>query len=974
MDGNIGTKKNAKHSKITKTVVLVVMAIILIAVVAGNVVCGVFSEMITTYFGGFGLDTSNIDYASSQAACEAIEAEGAVLVKNENDALPLKDVKKINVFGWSSISPSYSGGGSGSSNSLSLAKDFFAGFENAGFEYNKKLETFYRNYKAKRGDFSWSKSYPYLDLIEPDASEVEKEIEDAKAFSNVAVVVISRFGGEHQDIPKTQVKWNKAEDKTRTYLDATKEEEDLLKLLGKNFDKVIVIVNSTNSMNLGFVAAKEVDAALVVGAMGQYGSYSVGKILKGEITPSGKLADTAAYDLSTAATYATSPDGMNADTEKGSVRIYKGTTADYYVDYLENIYVGYKWYETADSAGFWSSDYALNKWGVKKYEDVVQYPFGYGLSYTDFEWKVKSVSPASGAEITSATEITVNVSVKNVGSEKGKETVQLYYEPPYTTGGIEKASKNLCAFIKTVELAPGKEETLTLKFSAGDMKSYDCYDRNNNGFCGYELEKGEYKIYVSTDAHNAANIEKSQITYTVAESEKIGKDAVTEKAVINRFTGNEAVDNGISVDGSTTEGEIYYMTRADFVDSFPTVSTESRSKKVVMARNEYAHLDKHYAGVEKLPQTADVGLRLYENGELNKELINELGKDYNASVWDDLLSQISEKELIAIVEGGGYGTAEIKSVGKEKFIDIDGPQGLNDTNMTSGGKTNFTFFPSETVLAQTWNTVLSFGYGQTIGNEAKEAGVSGWYAPGANIHRSPFGGRNFEYYSEDAYLSGKMAANTIAGATSKGLYCYLKHFAVNETANNGSGASVGMYTWLTEQAMREVYLKGFEIAVKEGPANAVMAAYNFIGASWCGGSYALMTNVLREEWGFNGTVVTDYSDGSVNSDPDQGLRAGTDIWLAGAHAGLGEFNDKKSDIALNCMRRAAKNVLYTYCNTLYRQSTFDPTSVTHRGAANVAKTWVWLLVAVDILVVAMSGVWVYFVFFKGKKEKSQEAA
>ncbi len=956
---------------LSKILQLVGMGIIVAVLIVANIVAGIFGDMITVYFGGYGLDTSKIDATKSEAVCERIEAEGIVLLKNEGDLLPLKDTTKVNVFGWSAIDPVYSGGGSGSSNSLKRAVTFLDGLTNNGFTYNTELIDFYKEYKKGREDNNyWSQSYPYLNLIEPQVTQVEPLIGSAKAFSDTAIVFIARLGGEHQDIPKTQVKWKGTEDTSRTYLDITVEEEDLLSLVCDNFQKVIVITNSTNTMNLSFMDDAKIKAGLSVGAFGQYGGNAIAKVLKGDVTPSGKTADTYAYDFATNPTYANSPDGQRVNTDKGSVKTYKDSYTNgskHYIDYAENIYVGYKWYETADAEDYWRSQGG--------YEKVVQYPFGYGMSYTDFEWNLLSITPSNGATITDETEITVKLNVTNVGNLSGKDVVQLYFGGQYVEGGIEKSSKNLIAFAKTTELeATGGEKTtqlVTLTFTGADLKSYDCYNKSglvSNG--GYVLDKGEYKFYISTDAHNVKDAENMTFSYNVEETIVIEKDEVTNNKVENLFTGDNALDAGISVDGANTDQNILYLTRENFEDTFPIV--EAR-------RNRGFNLDQNflcdYSDTDVMPTQGVAGnLSLTnEDNSLNMELISKLGSNYNDPAWESLLNQITNKELIEIVEGGGYRTVAVESIGKPEVIDLDGPQGINDTNMTQGStNVKFTFYPSETVLAQTWSVELSYTYGLNIAYEAGQANVSGWYAPAVDLHRTPFGGRNFEYYSEDAYLSGKMAANTIAGATNNGLYCYVKHFAVNETASNGQGASSGMYTWLTEQAMRENYLKGFEIAIKEGGANAVMAAYSNVGAVTCTGSYALLTGVLRTEWGFKGTVITDYSDGSDACDPDQGLRAGTDMWLAGARAGLGSFNDKTSATAVSCMRRAAKNVIYTYCNTLYRQANYDPAEgesqfaveVSNRAAGDVAMFWVLGVVAIDVVAMAGVGFWAYMVLFK----------
>lgn len=994
--------------KTLKVLQAVAMGLLIIALIAGNIAAYLFSDVIGNYLNGYDLDTSNIDFSKTSAVCEQIEAEGMVLLKNGKldngeNSLPLKDtVKRVNVFGWSSIAPAYSGGGSGDSGSVDKAVTFYQALENVGITPNPALKTAYEKYSSgRKNDNYWSQSYPYLNLIEPTADELKSAVnmQEALEYSTTAIVFITRLGGEHQDLPKRQVKYKLATDETRTYLDISTEEEGLLDLIEQTgFKNVIVIANSINTMNLDFVDRDCVKSAITVGAFGQYGANAVAKALVGEVNPSGKTVDTYAYDLSTAATYANSPDGQEVNTLTAGVKKYSDSSR-YYMDYQEGIYVGYKWYETADAEGFWDTDFAKTTWGIKNgYKDVVQYPFGYGLSYTEFSWNLVSVSPAPGSTITADTEIKLTVEVENVGSVPGMEVVEVYYGAEFK-GGIEKSAKNLIGFQKTVELDPvdsEKEDAVkstkfTISFKASDMASYDYNDANSNGHEGYELEGGEYKIYLSEDAHNSATLkndkDSSVITYTVEKT--IDIDYVDGKEVYNRFTGNEASDNGISSDGTNVNQNVTYMTRNDFTTTFPTQHLTSRKQgfKIANDWNTFKDTDETYT------QGASGDLKLYvetkdESNNIkfvpNLELVKELGKDYDSEKWTQLLNQMTTDDLIELFLKGGYQTLTVTSISKPLLRALDGPMGLNGSVMT-GKKYDYTFFPSETVLGQTWNEKLAYTYGLVIGYEASNS-VSGWYAPACNLHRSPFGGRNYEYYSEDAFISGKMAANTIKGAANNGVYCCLKHFAVNETANIQSGASIGLHTWVTEQAMRENYLKAFEIAVKEGEANAVMNAYNCIGGTWCGGSYALLEEVLRGEWGFKGSVITDaWTPGNDEYDFDLGLRAGTNIVLNSSNtvAANSKLKDKSSKTALACLRDSAHNTLYTLCNTLARQEEYlaakergeNPdgdmfaVEIGGKGASSGSKIWILWLVLLDVVVVGLVSVWAYFVFFKKPLKK-----
>ncbi len=982
-----------KTKKIIRCAIIIFIVCVLIA---ADVLACLFSDAIGTYLGGYDIDVSNIDFTKSKELCEEIEAEGLVLLKNDDTvsgkkSLPLADsVNKVNIFGWSSISPAYSGGGSGDSGSTDKAVSFYQALENEGIEYNKSLYEMYVGYKGKRDDDNyWGKQYPYLNLIEPNANYIEEKVdlESVKQFSDTAIVFLSRLGGEHQDLPKRQVKWGgQVTDESRTYLDITKEEEELFKLVSRlGFDNVIVIVNSINSLNLSFLKNSSINSAINVGALGQYGATAVVKAIKGLINPSGKTTDTYVYDFSTNPTYVNSPDGHIINTASSGVKSYSNEKDMYYIDYQENIYLGYKWYETADKDGFWDTDFAKNKWKISNgYADVVQYPFGYGLSYTDFKWDIVSVSPSRGSSIDADTEISITVRVENTGSVKGADVVQLYYEAPYLSGGIEKASKNLCAFQKTVQLNPngsdGSSTEIILSCKASDMASYDYDDANKNGHIGYELEKGEYTLYLSTDSHNLAKIDgtnnDSKISFKVKNDIKISE--IDESEVYNKFTDDSALDNAVSCDGSNTDQNIKYLTRKNFEKSFPKGTTTQRKIDFKLSNdwNTYNDTD------EKSKQGVSGNLKLFdEKGNANYDLINKLGSNYDDPKWEDLLNQMTKDDLVNLYLLGGYQTCEIESIGKPKLLDLDGPQGLNGSVMTNKS-TDFVFYPSETVLAQSWSHELAYKYGMTVGYEAK-AGVSGWYAPACNLHRSPFGGRNYEYYSEDAYLSGMMAANTITGAKNSGLYCYLKHFALNETASCGNNSSIGLFTWVTEQALREVYLKSFEIAIKDGGANAVMVAYNKIGSVWCGGSYALLNGILRDEWNFKGSVVTDaWVPSNGEYDFDLGLRSGVNIILNSSNTSIAnrKLKDKTSTTALHCLRESAHSTLYTLCNTLYQQYEYTKavdsgkkadmvvTSVNIKGNnGHSLDTWAYILIAVNVVVISGLLIWLYFIFIKKNK-------
>ncbi len=974
------TNKNKKMLKIVQGCIIGLLTLVLIA---ANVVVWYFADLITLAINGFGLNTDNLNTDLSETVVQDIAAEGVVLLRNEYDTLPLNGITtdadgkmKINVFGWSATDNGFmiAGVGSTSPTKKTGITSLLKGLESQGFVYNKDVIDFYEDFQAEReGPLnSQEVDFPFFNLIEPKIDDVQPYIDEAVDFSNYAMVVLSRRGGEGKDLPREQHKsGGLPNDNTRTYLQISTEEEDLISSVVATFgsDKTIVIINTGNVMEAGFLEEYDVGAALWVGPMGQSGVKSVVDVLKGEINPSGKTTDTWAYQLKDAASYATGNNGCFSNSAKGGVKQYSDS-ADYYIDYNEGIYVGYKWYETADAEGYWDE-----RGG---YESVVQYPFGHGLTYGEgFEWEVTSVSPASGSTITETTDISVTVKVtNNDDTYTGKDVVQLYYTPQYYANGIEKAAKNLVAFAKTDAIEPGKSDEVTLTFKAGDMKSYDYNDANGNDFTGYELEHGSYTISVSTDAHNASTATGSVITYNVASDIKMRE--VDGAEVVNQFTGT-AGDFGLSVDGSNAGQNITYMTRSNFAGTFPKITTETRAlahtvtnAKLYTDNNSYTMPTQGVAG----------DLKLYNSEEdMNIELIKTLGSNYDHEQWDALLNQMSIDDLLKFIEFGGYYTDTVESIGKPRFWDLDGPAGLTTSNLevltSEYSAPNWSLFPSAAVVAASWNEDVSYVYGMTLANEANASGVSGWYAPGVNIHRSPFGGRNNEYYSEDGFLSGKMAAKVTRGAVNNGVYCYVKHFAANEAEYK----RVGIYTWLTEQALREIYLKPFEICVKEGKANAIMSSFNRLGATWAGGSKSLLTNVLRNEWGFKGSVITDYFGQNQNwyMNMNQGVMAGGDLWLSGNQPQTVSFTiDRTSAAEVNYIRTAAHNILFTYCNTVYEQSLFLDSDeaeyyddylsgITAKYAEKPAATWIWILVVIDVVAFAGLAVWAYFALIRKSK-------
>ena len=987
-----------------KHIIFSVVSVVVIAVlIVGDIQCALHEREITTHLCGTG---ETIDVTKARESLEngdevvqRIGEEGMVLLKN-NGTLPLavkeNEKYKVNLFGTGSTNAAYSrtqkigdggfvytGRGSGSAtirsedmtdangnvikaNKVTLQK----GLEEAGFEINETLLKAYE--KGPLGNNFYSSS----------GKEV---LDNAKAFSDTAIVTISRYTGENQGAAELTPETN-----GRNFLQITANEEIMLNYVCENFDKVVVLINCGNTMETGFLENEKIDSALLISYPGQSGTKAIGKILAGKVNPSGRLADTSPYDSKDNPTWANVIQTVDSSNENGQIA------------YAEDIYFGYKWYETADAEGFFKD--VNNSYG-KGYDGVVQYPFGYGLSYTSFLWKVENVVwrigeeeiaiPTNGVIEDYHTKIEISVKVTNTGTAAGKEVVQLYFTPPYYKGEIEKSHVNLLAFAKTKKLEPNESDTVKLSFSVYDLASYDCYDKNNNGISAYEVDPGEYHIKLMKNAHEKADLRGADITYKVEDNGSTGArkgfvfrfDPDTKKYVKNRYTGENA-EAGVPIDGSNAGSKIQYLSRADFKGTYPTAKAALRSGDALRTANSYYYKgwDEQAANgtlqVPELGKTSELLLYTLENGSkasaaqllttasdkivANEALIMELGKDYDSEKWVKLLSQLTIEEIYTILNSGGFGTLEAASIGKPQSVDRDGPSGFNyDSNGSQLG--SFTGYGAEVLLAQTWNVDLAYEMGSALGKEAKDTvGFNGIYAPCVNLHRSAYNTRNYEAYSEDAVISGKFGAEVIRGAKNNGLTMYLKHLALSEAGQNPRYLN----TWLTEQNLRETYLRAFEIAVKEGGANAVMSAYNRIGGIWSGNSYALFTQILRNEWGFKGSVVTDYGVGGVR----QMIRSGNDL-LFNTNRNSSPTLSASNGADVYCGVQAIKNTVYTFCNTYYTAKTYDPTiEITTVKTEAVFRWWIPALVGVNVIVVGMLGVWVYFVFFKGKKEKSQEAA
>ena len=848
------------------------IAMVLAVVVCVNMIC--FGPMSTL----IGLATGNgtlSDETNEEAAevAEEIMEDGIVLLKNES-LLPLNETKKLNIFGWESINPAYGGAGSGGINDLYDIVSLNQGLENAGFSINQELVDFYNNYGADNPEMSIQKQS--WTLPEPPVDTYSDElIKSAKEYSDVAVVVLSRKAGEgHNDIPMDVRKAaydNNSDEyddfpEGEHYLQLSQTERDMVDMVCSNFDNVIVVYNGANQFELGFADEyPQIKSVVWCPGTGNVGFNALGKVFSGEVNPSGKTPDTFIYDMTTAPWWNNAEkteytnladmavEGMNA----GTAQVY----APAFTNYVEGIYVGYKYYETAAQEG------AID------YDKTVQYPFGYGLSYTEFEQKMGELEEKDG-------QISVDVEVTNTGDVAGKDVVEVYYEPPYTNGGIEKSSANLIEFAKTDLLQPGESQTVTVTFSIEDMASYD-----ENNAKAYVLEKGDYVISINSDSHTALD----QKTYTA------DKDVVYKGE--NKRASDDTAATNVFEDA---KGDVTYLSRADHFANYEEATAAPASAELGEPYVSEYHLNSNF---DKTTYLNDEDVMPTTGADNGLTLADMRDADYDDPRWEKLLDQLTVDEMANMIAMAGYQTAAMDSVGKVATLDFDGPAAINN-NFTGVGSIGF---PIEVVVASTWNKELAQAWGECMGKISQEMGAEGWYAPGMNTHRTAFGARNYEYFSEDGVLAGNMGAKAVEGARKYGVYSYIKHFALYE--GNAKMVSV----WSNEQAIREIYLKPFEISVKQGGANAVMVSWSFLGDKWTGESSNLMNTVLRDEWGFRGMALTDFfrNNGHGFMNADAALANGVDAMLSTFNGEENNVANPEHPTSVLQMRNACKNVMYT---------------------------------------------------------------
>lgn len=854
------------------------IAALLAAVVIINLICFIpMSSMISLATGnGTITDETSVE---ARALCTEIGEEGIVLLKNEN-VLPLAGDSNLNVFGWASTNPCYGGTGSGSLSDAYETTSLLQGLTNAGFKLNTELSDFYTAFRADRPEVGmWAQDWT---LPEPTADTYTEElIANAKEFSDTAMVIITRVGGEGADLPTDVSKVTYTDNSTEYkdfeagehYLQLNRTERDMLDLVCKNFDKVVLVYNGANAMELGFVNEySQIKSAIWCPGTGQSGFEALGEIVAGTVNPSGKTSDTFVADLTDTPTWNNfgefNYDNMDefAYVSSNFMTGEESTALPSFINYTDSIYVGYRFYETAAAEG------------LINYDEKVVYPFGYGLSYTTFSQQMGDITESNGT-------ISFDVTVTNTGNVAGKDVVEVYYNPPYTNGGIEKATANLIEFAKTDILEPGASQTITISFDAEDMASYDAA-----GAKAYVLEEGDYLISVRSDSHNIIEEKAYHVASTITYGQ--GNQRSTDAVVAtNQF------DYAL--------GDVTYLSRTDGFANYAAATAAPASlsiadaDKATFINNSNYDPENYNNADDQMPATGA------SNG---MKLADMRGLSYDDEKWEMLLDQLTISDMDTMIAIGGYQTSAASSVGKVQTIDCDGPASINN-NFTGTGSIGF---PSAVMIASTWNKDIAERFGESIGKMADEMGVSGWYAPAMNTHRSAFAGRNFEYYSEDGVLSGFMAARATVGAEKYGVYAYLKHFALNDQETNRCNM---LCTWANEQSIREIYLKPFEMAVKEGKAKAIMSSFNYIGTRWAGGSSELCNAVLRDEWGFEGFVLTDYFGvyGYMNS--DMGIRNGTDCMLVAYDTETNHVKDTKSATGVQAMREACKNIMYTVVNS-----------------------------------------------------------
>ena len=927
------------------SVMTVVMVILLIASIIGTNFAMAGSQAINIFLktetykvvdDGDGSDSTyyESEYGSreelrdaGQAIAEQVEAEGAVLLIN-NGALPLASGAKVSTVSHSSVDIVTCGNGAADIDT-SAAPTLKEALEGAGLEVNSTLWDFYKGldtilndngvpvYARTPGKLSNQTEGGSRDSYTVNEVPVSEYTADVKSsfasYNDAAIVTISRISGEGADLA------NDGFVDGTNILELTENEKAMMEMVNENFDTVIVLINSTNAIDCSFLYDYDVDAALWIGYTGDWGLNAVADILVGNVNPSGHLVDTYTFDNNSAPAtvglYGASYTNFDINDTSKWYDIY-GAQLDgnhTYILYQEGIYVGYRYYETRYEDVVMGTGNA----GDYNYSDIVAFPFGYGLSYTTFEWSNYNCEYDKDSD-----SFTITVDVKNTGDVAGKEVVQVYFQSPYTDydkkNGIEKASVELCGFGKTSLLEPGKSETVTIEVAREELAAYD-----ENGAQTYILDAGDYYLTAANNAHAAVNNILAAKGYTTADGMTADgntemvytynvENLDTETYSVSSVTGYEITNQFDSADLSQYGYDITYLSRSDWQGTWPEVMTLEATDQMF---EDGLYIYQTYSGIEG--STTEMPTMGAKNG---LTLAMYIGVDYDDPAWEDLLDQLTFEEMAVMIGQGYHNTAAAASVGKPATTDDNGPQGF--TQNLTGVAEKITAYTDENIMAATFNTELMEEMGEVLGEDCMELGASGLYGPAMNIHRNAYAGRNFEYYSEDPFLSGAIATAEVKGIQSKGVYVYIKHFAINDSETGCRCIS----TWANEQSIRELYLKPFQMAVQDGDAHAVMNAFARFGVVWSGAHYGLMTEVLRNEWGFDGFGLTDFSGNAVfaqygimmkSYDVAWGLLAGTDSWDASALQWTDDLNNlyKNDPDICQAMRQACHRILYTVANS-----------------------------------------------------------
>lgn len=921
-------------------------------------------------------DTSAMTRSASGMGDELaveVEGEGIVMLEN-NGTLPLSkdNVEKVNVFGHGSIDWYIMSSGSemvGTKGHKSY--DLNSALEKRGIEVNPDLPTYYKDWHKAEGDSNtiMTSLDSYFVIREPSLeidTKYQEIYENAKSYSDTAFFVISRHAGENSDCPHYQNKLSSdnsshksgstVKDEERDYLEISTEEEYALKQIAADFENVIVIENSTNNMTLNFVKEinelipNGIDAVLNVGVTGGQGALAIPDVVFGDVTPSGHMTDTTPYLPEYNITYYRSCAKHTRHYEGGKSSDFfskagrgSGGAAFYnyacYSEYTEGIYMGYRWFETADAEGFWDRD------PYNGYDNVVQYPFGFGMSYTDFSWKFVEANKTNGSEIEADERLTLKVEVTNDGDYKGKDVVQVYLTAPYTPGGIEKSYRKLVGYEKTPLLQPGDTCTIDIDVDTKDFKSYDDYDANNNGHTGYELEAGDYVLNFMTDAHHVKE-NVLPLTYKVSRDVMIDKDEVTGETVENRFTGETAYE-GMPIDGSSVDQNIEFVHR----NNFPELLTDCEPNKPwtdkLMERasdpepianysysrtmgDNWDNATEDYWG-NPIPTTAPTWNsggtdKLMENGQLT-EIGMKCGEDYDAEEWNGILDQLDfDNSKKIVTENSNYAGRGMTEIGLRDSNNASAFKFEEGAAMIGGGlgqndEINCPAYPGPTMGCQAWNRALTYKLGKSMGNDMNASGADGIFSPNCNLHRSTYGGRNCGYQSEDPILSGRYVSEIIKGISIYGRMTFVKHFVANDQDFN----RMANMAWMTEQTFRELYLRSFEEAVKNGGTVGIMTSFNRIGGIWTGGNEALIQGVLRREWGFRGQIITDMTENKTNMDIGFSFRHGGNLNLGGGNtvaAAIGTAATTPVRVQYR-LREAMHEIAYAYCHAMWRNATYN---------------------------------------------------